>query len=237
MVGGVAQVAGGPAMCDGVMQGNAGMELSIFSREVIAMATAISLSYNVFDAVLYLGGCDKIVSSLLIGALTFGHLPDIFIPASPMIPGQEDNKKEKICQFYAENKINRQTLLESEAHSYHESRMFIFYGTANSNQVILEMMGMYMLGAFFVNANTSLRDAFNKEATRRVLEMADLGDHYRPLGMIIDERSFVNAIVGLNATGGSINHTIHLVVIAAVCGIRLIWHDIAEISFVVPFLA
>ncbi|WP_254492283.1 phosphogluconate dehydratase [Bartonella sp. B1099] len=238
MVGGVAQVAGGvPAMCDGVTQGNAGMELSLFSREVIAMATAISLSHDVFDAALYLGVCDKIVPGLLIGALTFGHLPGIFIPAGPMTTGQGNDEKAKIRQLYAENKIDRQTLLESEARSYHGPGTCTFYGTANSNQVILEMMGLHMPGASFVNANTPLRDALTKEATKRVLEMTDLGDHYRPLGMIIDERSFVNAIVGLNATGGSTNHTIHLMAIAAACGIQLTWRDIAEISCHVPLLA
>lgn len=238
MVGGVAQVAGGvPAMCDGVTQGNTGMELSLFSREVIAMATAISLSHNVFDAALYLGVCDKIVPGLLIGALTFGHLPGIFIPAGPMTTGQGNDEKAKIRQLYAENKIDRQTLLESEARSYHGPGTCTFYGTANSNQVILEMMGLHMPGASFVNANTPLRDALTKEATKRVLEMTDLGDHYRPLGMIIDERSFVNAIVGLNATGGSTNHTIHLMAIAAACGIQLTWRDIAEISCHVPLLA
>ncbi|UNF29399.1 phosphogluconate dehydratase [Bartonella krasnovii] len=238
MVGGVAQVAGGvPAMCDGVTQGNAGMELSLFSREVIAMATAISLSHDVFDAALYLGVCDKIIPGLMIGALTFGHLPGIFIPAGPMTSGQGNDEKAKIRQLYAENKIDRQTLLESEARSYHGPGTCTFYGTANSNQVILEMMGLHMPGASFVNANTPLRDALTKEATKRVLEMTDIGDHYRPLGMIIDERSFVNAIVGLNATGGSTNHTIHLIAMAAACGIQLTWHDIAEISSVVPLLA
>ncbi|WP_273790380.1 MULTISPECIES: phosphogluconate dehydratase [unclassified Bartonella] len=238
MVGGVAQVAGGvPAMCDGVTQGNAGMELSLFSREVIAMATAISLSHDVFDAALYLGVCDKIVPGLLIGALTFGHLPGIFIAAGPMTSGQGNDEKAKIRQLYAENKIDRQTLLASEARSYHGPGTCTFYGTANSNQVILEMMGLHMPGASFINANTPLRDALTKEATKRVLEMTDLGDHYSPLGMIIDERSFVNAIVGLNATGGSTNHAIHLIAMAAVCGIKLTWHDIAEISSVVPLLA
>ncbi|WP_142415815.1 phosphogluconate dehydratase [Bartonella massiliensis] len=238
MVGGVAQVAGGvPAMCDGVTQGNAGMELSLFSREVIAMATAISLSHDVFDAALYLGVCDKIVPGLLIGALIFGHLPGIFIPAGPMTTGQGNDEKAKIRQLYAENKIDRQTLLESESRSYHGPGTCTFYGTANSNQIILEMMGLHMPGSSFINANTPLRDSLTKEATKRVLEMTALGDHYKPLGMIIDERSFVNAIVGLNATGGSTNHTIHLIAIAAACGIQLTWHDIAEISCHVPLLA
>ncbi|EJF87493.1 phosphogluconate dehydratase [Bartonella vinsonii subsp. arupensis OK-94-513] len=238
MVGGVAQVAGGvPAMCDGVTQGNVGMELSLFSRDVIAMATAISLSHELFDAALYLGVCDKIVPGLVIGALTFGHLPGIFVPAGPMTSGQGNDKKAKIRQLYAENKIDRQTLLESEARSYHGPGTCIFYGTANSNQVILEMMGIQMPGASFINANTPLRDALTKEATQRVFEMTALGDDYSPLGMIVDERSFVNAIVGLNATGGSTNHAIHLIAMAASCGIQLTWHDIAEISSVVPLLA
>ncbi|VEJ44969.1 phosphogluconate dehydratase [Bartonella vinsonii] len=238
MVGGVAQVAGGvPAMCDGVTQGNAGMELSLFSREVIAMATAIGLSHELFDAALYLGVCDKIVPGLVIGALTFGHLPGIFVPAGPMTSGQGNDEKAKIRQLYAENKIDRQTLLESEARSYHGPGTCTFYGTANSNQVILEMMGLHMPGSSFINANTPLRDALTKEATQRVLEMTALGDDYSPLGMIIDERSFVNAIVGLNATGGSTNHAIHLIAMAASCGIQLTWHDIAEISSVVPLLA
>ncbi len=177
-------------------------ELSLFSREVIAMATAISLSHDVFDAALYLGVCDKIVPGLLIGALTFGHLPGIFIPAGPMTSGQDNDEKAKIRQLYAENKIDRQTLLASEARSYHGPGTCTFYGTANSTQVILEMMGLHMSGASFVNANTPLRDALTKEATKRVLEMTDLGDNYSPFGTIIDERSFVNAIVGLNSTGG-----------------------------------
>ncbi len=238
MVGGVAQVAGGvPAMCDGITQGNAGMELSLFSREVIAMATAIGLSHDMFDAALYLGVCDKIIPGLVIGALTFGHLPGIFVPAGPMTSGQGNDEKVKIRQLYAENKIDRQTLLESEARSYHGPGTCTFYGTANSNQVILEIMGLHMPGSSFVNANTPLRDALTKEATKRVLEMTDLCDDYKPLGKIVDERSFVNAIVGLNATGGSTNHAIHLIAMAAACGIQLTWHDIAEISSVVPLLA
>ncbi|MET3589308.1 phosphogluconate dehydratase [Bartonella silvatica] len=237
MAGGVAQVAGGvPAMCDGVTQGYAGMELSLFSRDVIAMATAIGLSHDVFDAALYLGVCDKIVPGLVIGALTFGHLPGIFIPAGPMTSGQGNDEKAKMRQLYAENKIDRQALLESEARSYHGPGTCTFYGTANSNQMILEMMGLHMPGSSFVNANTPLRDALTREATKRVLEMTDLGDDYKPLGMIVDERSFVNAIVGLNATGGSTNHAIHLIAMAAACGIQLTWHDIAEISSVVPLL-
>ncbi|UTO28758.1 phosphogluconate dehydratase [Bartonella harrusi] len=237
MFGGVAQVAGGvPAMCDGITQGNTGMELSLFSRDVIAMATAISLSHDMFDAALYLGVCDKIVPGLVIGALTFGHLPGIFVPAGPMTSGQGNDEKAKIRQLYAENKIDRQTLLESEARSYHGPGTCTFYGTANSNQAILEMMGLHMPGSSFINANTPLRDALTREATQRVLEMTALGNSYKPLGMIVDERSFVNAIVGLNATGGSTNHAIHLIAMAAACGIQLTWRDIAEVSSVVPLL-
>ncbi len=238
MFGGVAQVASGvPAMCDGVTQGNTGMELSLFSRDVIAMATAIGLSHDMFDAALYLGVCDKIVPGLVIGALTFGHLPGIFVPAGPMTSGQGNDEKAKIRQLYAENKIDRQTLLESEARSYHGPGTCTFYGTANSNQVILEMMGLHMPGSSFINANTPLRDALTKEATKRVLEMIALGDSYSPIGLIVDECSFVNAVVGLNATGGSTNHAIHLIAMAAAAGILLTWHDIAEISSVVPLLA
>lgn len=238
LAGGVAQVASGvPAMCDGVTQGNAGMELSLFSRDVIAMATAIGLSHNMFDAALYLGVCDKIIPGLMIGALTFGHLPGIFVPTGPMTSGQGNDEKVKIRQLYAENKVDRQTLLESEARSYHGPGTCTFYGTANSNQMILEMMGLQMPGSSFINANTPLRDALTEEATKRVLEMTALSNNYSPLGMIVDERSFVNAIVGLNATGGSTNHTIHLIAMAAACGIQLTWHDIAEISSVVPLLA
>ncbi|WP_317992869.1 phosphogluconate dehydratase [Bartonella gliris] len=238
MAGGVAQVAGGvPAMCDGVTQGNAGMELSLFSREVIAMATAIGLSHDMFDAALYLGVCDKIVPGLVIGALTFGHLPGIFVPAGPMTSGQSNDEKVKIRQLYAENKIDQQILLESEARSYPSPGTCTFYGTANSNQMMMDMMGLHMPGASFINSNTPLRDALTQEATKRALKITALGNDYTPLGKMIDERSFVNAIVGLNATGGSTNHAIHLIAMAAAGGIQLTWQDIAEISSVVPLLA
>ncbi|MBB5073469.1 6-phosphogluconate dehydratase [Bartonella callosciuri] len=184
-------------------------------------------------AALSLGVCDKIVPGLVIGALIFGHLPGIFVPAGPMTSGQDNDEKMKIRQLYAENKIDRQTLLESEVRSYHGPGTCTFYGTTNSNQMILEMMRLHMPGASFMNASMPLR---TKEATQRVLEMTALSDDYRPLGMIIDEHSFVNAIVGLDATGGYTNHAIHLIAMAAVCGIRLTWHDIAEISPVVPLL-
>ncbi|EJF89390.1 phosphogluconate dehydratase [Bartonella tamiae] len=236
--GGVAQVASGvPAMCDGVTQGYDGMELSLFSRDVIAMATAVGLSHDMFDAALYLGICDKIVPGLVIGALTFGHLPGIFVPAGPMTTGQGNDEKAKIRQLYAEGKVDRRALLESESRSYHGPGTCTFYGTANSNQMMMEMMGLHMPGASFINPNTPLRDALTREAAKRALQITALGNDYTPAGAMIDERSFVNAIVGLNATGGSTNHTIHLIAMAAAAGIELTWHDIAEISANVPLLA
>lgn len=236
--GGVAEVAGGvPAMCDGVTQGYAGMELSLFSREVIAMATAVGLSHDTFDAALYLGVCDKIVPGLVIGALTFGHLPGIFVPAGPMTSGLPNDEKAKARQLYAEGKIDRKELLGYEAKSYHGPGTCTFYGTANSNQMMMEIMGLHLPGASFVNPNTPLRDALTQEAAKRALAITALGTEYLPIGAMIDERSFVNAIVGLNATGGSTNHTIHLIAMAAAAGIKLTWHDIAEVSSVVPLLA
>ncbi|WP_297322057.1 phosphogluconate dehydratase [uncultured Bartonella sp.] len=236
--GGVAEVAGGvPAMCDGITQGYAGMELSLFSRDVIAMATAVGLSHDVFDAALYLGICDKIVPGLVIGALTFGHIPAIFVPAGPMTTGQGNDEKAKIRQLYAEGKVDRKALLQSESTSYHGPGTCTFYGTANSNQMMMEMMGLHMPGAAFINPNTPLRDALTREATRRALQITALGNEFTPVGAMIDEKSFVNAIVGLNATGGSTNHTIHLIAMAHAAGIKLSWADIAEISSVVPLLA
>lgn len=236
--GGVAQVAGGvPAMCDGITQGYAGMDLSLFSREVIAMATAVGLSHDMFDAALYLGVCDKIVPGLVIGALTFGHIPAIFVPAGPMTSGLPNDEKAKARQLFAEGKIDRRTLLEYESKSYHGPGTCTFYGTANSNQMMMEMMGLHLPGASFINPNTPLRDALTREATKRVLAITALGNEYTAVGQMIDERSFVNAIVGLNATGGSTNHTIHLVAMAAAAGIKITWHDIAEISANVPLLA
>ncbi|RCL02719.1 MAG: phosphogluconate dehydratase [Candidatus Tokpelaia sp. JSC188] len=236
--GGVAQVAGGvPAMCDGVTQGFSGMELSLFSREVIAMSTAIGLAHNTFDAVLYLGVCDKIVPGLLMGALTFGYLPAVFVPAGPMSSGLSNKKKVKARQLYAEGKIDRKILLEVESQSYHEPGTCTFYGTANSNQMMMEIMGLHLPGASFINPNTPLRDALTREATKRALAITALGNEYTPVGSMIDERSFVNAIVALNATGGSTNHTIHLIAMAITAGICITWHDIAEISSVVPLIA
>ena len=236
--GGVAEVASGvPAMCDGITQGYTGMELSLFSRDVIAMAAAVGLSHDVFDAALYLGICDKIVPGLLIAALTFGHIPAIFVPSGPMTTGQGNDKKAEIRQLYAEGKVDRKALLQSEATSYHGPGTCTFYGTANSNQMMMEMMGLHMPGAAFINPNTPLRDALTREATRRALKITALGNEYTPVGAMIDERSFVNAIVGLNATGGSTNHTIHLIAMAHAAGIDLTWGDIAEISSVVPLIA
>ncbi|MDR2309828.1 MAG: phosphogluconate dehydratase [Brucellaceae bacterium] len=236
--GGIAQVAGGvPAMCDGVTQGFAGMELSLFSRDVIAMATAVGLSHDMFDAAVYLGVCDKIVPGLVIGALTFGHLPAIFIPAGPMTSGLPNDEKARIRQLYAEGKVGRAELLESESKSYHGLGTCTFYGTANSNQMLMEIMGLHIPGSSFINPNTPLRDAMTKEATKRALEITACGNNYTPVGAMLDERSFVNGVVGLNATGGSTNHTIHLIAMAAAAGIKLTWQDISDISAAVPLLA
>ena len=236
--GGIAQVAGGvPAMCDGVTQGQPGMELSLFSRDVIAMATAVGLSHNMFDAAVYLGVCDKIVPGLVIGALTFGHLPAIFIPAGPMTSGIPNDEKSRVRQLYAEGKVGRKELLEAESRSYHGPGTCTFYGTANSNQMLMEIMGLHTPGASFINPNTPLRDALTREAAKRALAITQLGNEYIPVGRMIDERSIVNGIVGLNATGGSTNHTMHLVAMAAAAGIRITWQDISEISDHVPLLA
>ena len=236
--GGVAQVAGGvPAMCDGVTQGQAGMELSLFSRDVIAMAAAVGLSHDMFDAAVYLGVCDKIVPGLLIAALTFGHLPAVFIPAGPMTSGIPNDEKAKTRQLYAEGKVGRDALLKSEAASYHGPGTCTFYGTANSNQMLMEIMGLHMPGSSFVNPNTPLRDALTKEAARRALAITALGNDYTPVGEMIDERSIVNGVVGLHATGGSTNHTIHLIAMAAAAGIKLTWQDISDLSDATPLLA
>ena len=236
--GGVAQVAAGvPAMCDGVTQGQAGMQLSLFSRDVIAMAAAIGLSHNMFDAAVFLGICDKIVPGLAIAALTFGHLPAVFIPAGPMTSGLPNDEKAKVRQLYAEGKVGRDALLKAEAKSYHGPGTCTFYGTANSNQMLMEIMGLHTPGSSFVNPNTPLRDALTKEAAKRALAITALGNEFTPVGRMIDERSIVNGVVGLNATGGSTNHTIHLIAMAATAGIQLTWADIAEVSEHVPLLA
>ncbi|MGF1628070.1 MAG: phosphogluconate dehydratase [Kiloniellaceae bacterium] len=235
--GGVAQVAGGvPAMCDGVTQGQPGMELSLFSRDVIALAAAVGLSHNMFDAVVYLGVCDKIVPGLVIAALSFGHLPAVFIPAGPMPSGMPNDEKARIRQLYAEGKVGRDELLEAESQSYHGPGTCTFYGTANSNQMLMEVMGLHLPGASFVNPNTPLRDALTAEATRRALAITALGNDYTPVGAMIDERAVVNGVVGLHATGGSTNHAMHLVAMAAAAGIKLTWDDLSDLSDVVPLL-
>ncbi|MBV1707365.1 MAG: phosphogluconate dehydratase [Hyphomicrobiales bacterium] len=236
-VGGVAQVAGGvPAMCDGVTQGEAGMELSLFSRDVIALSTAVALSHQMFDAAVYLGVCDKIVPGLVIGALSFGHLPAVFIPAGPMTSGLPNDQKSKTRQLYAEGKVDRAALLESESQSYHGPGTCTFYGTANSNQMLMEIMGLHMPGASFINPNTPLRDALTTEAAKRALAITAAGNEYTPIGRMIDERAIVNGVVGLHATGGSTNHTMHLVAMAKAAGITLTWDDFAALAEVVPLL-
>jgi len=236
--GGIAQFAGGvPAMCDGITQGRDGMQLSLFSRDVIAMATAIALSHDMFDGALLLGVCDKIVPGMLIGALGFGHLPVIFVPAGPMTSGLPNTEKSKIRQLHAEGKVGRDALLDAEAASYHGSGTCTFYGTANSNQLLMEAMGLHLPGTSLVNPDTPLRDALTAEAGRQVTGLTALGDRHTPVGHIVDERAVVNGCVALLATGGSTNHTMHLVAIARAAGITLSWNDIAELSAVVPLLA
>jgi len=235
--GGVAQVAGGvPAMCDGVTQGYEGMELSLFSRDVIALATGVALSHATFDGVLCLGICDKIVPGLVIGSLAFGHLPTIFVPAGPMPSGLSNADKAKARQLYAQGKVGREELLEAESRSYHAPGTCTFYGTANTNQMLMEIMGLHLPGASFVNPNTPLRDALTDAAARRVVAMTAPGAG-TPIGRIVDERALVNGIVGLLATGGSTNHTLHIPAIAAAAGIELNWEDFSELSAVVPLLA
>jgi phosphogluconate dehydratase len=236
--GGAAQVAGGvPAMCDGVTQGRAGMELSLFSRDTIALSTAIALSHDMFDAALLLGVCDKIVPGLLIGALGFGHLPMIFVPAGPMTSGLPNQEKARVRQRYAEGKATREELLEAEAQSYHGPGTCTFYGTANSNQMLLEAMGLMLPGMAFVNPGTPLRDALTAAATERVLRISALGDEYTPLGRTVDEKAIVNAMVALAATGGSTNHAIHLVAMARAAGVLIDWDDLDELSKATPLLA
>ncbi|KWC04656.1 phosphogluconate dehydratase [Burkholderia ubonensis] len=236
--GGVAQFAGGvPAMCDGVTQGNPGMELSLFSREVIAMGTAIALTHNMFDAALCLGICDKIVPGLLIGALQFGHLPTIFVPAGPMTSGLSNDDKARIRQQFATGQVGRDALLEAESAAYHGHGTCTFYGTANSNQMLMELMGLHLPGSAFVHPHTPLRDALTAEAARRVLDLTVERGHYTPIGHVIDEKAIVNGIVALLATGGSTNHTLHLVAIARAAGILIDWDDFDELSGAVPLLA
>jgi phosphogluconate dehydratase len=237
-VGAVAQFAGGvPAMCDGVTQGQTGMELSLFSRDTIALATSVALSHNMFDAALYLGICDKIVPGLLIGALHFGHIPAVFVPGGPMTSGLANKEKARIRQLYAQGKVGRDELMESEAQSYHGPGTCTFYGTANSNQMLMEIMGLHLPAAAFINPNTPLRDALTRAATRQAVKISTQGDMYTPVGHVVDEKSIVNGIVALLTTGGSTNHTIHLVAIAKAAGIVIDWDDFNDLSGVVPLLA
>ncbi|MFR0672578.1 phosphogluconate dehydratase [Enterobacterales bacterium AW_CKDN230030176-1A_HGKHYDSX7] len=237
-IGSVGQFAGGvPAMCDGVTQGEPGMELAIASREVIAMSTAIALSHNLFDATLLLGICDKIVPGLMMGALRFGHLPTIFVPGGPMPSGLSNKEKADVRQRYAEGKASREELLEAEMQSYHSPGTCTFYGTANTNQLLMEVMGLHLPGASFVNPYTPLRDALTAEAARQVTRLTKADGAFTPLGRIVDEKSMVNAIVALHATGGSTNHTLHLPAMAQAAGLQLTWQDMADLSEVVPTLA
>ena len=236
--GATAQVAGGvPAMCDGVTQGEPGMELSLFSRDVIALSAGVALSHNCFDAALYLGVCDKIVPGLVMAAATFGHIPAVFLPAGPMPSGLPNDEKARVRQLFAAGEIGRDELMKSEMASYHSSGTCTFYGTANSNQMLMEFMGLHLPGASFVNPDTPLRDALTTAGARRALEITALGNDYRPAGEVLDERAFVNGIVGLMATGGSTNLVLHMPAMARAAGIHLATEDFDEISQAVPQLA
>ncbi len=236
-IGSVGQFAGGvPAMCDGVTQGEPGMELGIASREVIAMSTAVALSHNMFDAALMLGICDKIVPGLMMGSLRFGHLPTIFVPGGPMVSGLSNKEKADVRQRYAEGKATREELLDSEMKSYHSPGTCTFYGTANTSQLLMEVMGLHLPGASFVNPYTPLRDALTVEAAHQVTRLTTQSGNFMPIGEIVDERSLVNSIVALHATGGSTNHTLHMPAIAQAAGIQLTWQDMADLSEVVPTL-
>ncbi len=236
--GAIAQFAGGtPAMCDGVTQGQDGMDLSLFSRDVIALSTGIALSHNMFDATLCLGICDKIVPGLLIGALSFGHLPTVFVPAGPMVSGLSNKEKARIREEFAAGKISRDELLDAESAAYHGAGTCTFYGTANSNQMLMEFMGLQMPSGSFVNPGTKLRDRLTEEAVKCVLRNTHLGDNYIPIGRIVDEKAVVNSIIGLLATGGSTNHTIHLIAMARAAGVIVDWQDFDELSRCIPLLA
>ena len=236
--GATAQMAGMvPAMCDGVTQGRPGMELSLMSRDVIAMSTAVSLSHGVYDAALCLGVCDKIVPGLLIGALSFGHLPVIFVPAGPMSTGITNEEKNLVRKAFAKGDATREELLKAEISAYHGEGTCTFFGTANSNQMLMEIMGLHIPGSAFVHPHSDLRNAYNIVATEQAISISRKGTDIRPIGKIIDERSFVNAIVGLHATGGSTNHTLHLPAMAAAAGIKLLWEDFSDLSEVTPLLA
>ena len=237
-IGATAQVAGGtPAMCDGVTQGETGMELSLFSRDVIALSTAVALSHAMYDGALMLGICDKIVPGLLMGALRFGHLPTIFVPSGPMPTGIPNKEKQRVRQVYAEGKATRAELLASEMASYHSPGTCTFFGTANSNQMMMEMMGLHIPGSAFIQPGTQLRQALDREAVHRVAALGRKGEDYRPLGLCVDEKAVINAAVGLLATGGSTNHAIHLPAMARAAGVTLDWDDLSELSGAVPLIA
>ncbi|MDD2905483.1 MAG: phosphogluconate dehydratase [Sulfurimonas sp.] len=235
--GATAQFAGGvPAMCDGVTQSQPGMELSLFSRDTIAMSTAVALAHNMFDGAVMLGVCDKIVPGMFIGAMNFGHLPVIFAPAGPMPSGISNAEKAAVRQEFAQGKVGEAELLKAESASYHSAGTCTFYGTANSNQMLMEIMGLHLPGSSFVNTNTPLRDALTEAAALKLLELSPLGKNYMPVGRMIDEKSIVNAVVGLLTTGGSTNHTIHLIAMARSCGIVLTWEDFDILSSITPLL-
>lgn len=235
--GATAQVAGGvPAMCDGVTQGQDGMELSLFSRDVIAMSTAVALSHDMFDAAIHLGVCDKIVPGLLIGALGYGYLPQIFAPAGPMPSGISNPEKARVRQLFADGKVDREELLKAEAASYHAPGTCTFYGTANSNQMLMEVMGLQLPGSSFIHPNTPLRDAMTAQTTRRAVQITNMGDDFTPIAHVMDEKAVVNGLVGLMATGGSTNLTIHMIAIARAAGILINWDDFGDISQVTPLI-
>ena len=237
-VGATAQVAGGtPAMCDGVTQGETGMELSLFSRDVIALSTGVALSHAMYDGALMLGICDKIVPGLLIGALRFGHLPTIFVPSGPMPTGVANKEKQRIRQLYAEGKVGRAELLASEMGSYHSPGTCTFYGTANSNQMMMEMMGLHIPGSAFIQPGTQLRQALDRAAVHRIAQIGRKGNDFRPLGHCVDAKAIINAAVGLLATGGSTNHAIHIPAMARAAGVRFDWSDLSELSHAVPLMA
>ena len=236
--GGTAQVAGGvPAMCDGVTQGQTGMELSLFSRDVIALAAGVALSHNTYDAALYLGICDKIVPGLVIAAASFGHVPGVFVPAGPMTSGMANDAKSKVRQKFATGEVGRRELMEAEMAAYHGPGTCTFYGTANTNQMLMEFMGLHLPGASFVNPNTPLREALTVAAVERALAVTALGNDFRPVSSILDERAFVNGIVGLMATGGSTNLVLHLPAMARAAGVILALEDFADLSGAVPLMA
>ena len=236
--GATAQMAGGvPAMCDGITQGRVGMELSLMSRDVIAMSTAIALSHGVYDAAICLGICDKIIPGLFIGALSFGYLPVVFMPAGPMSSGLPNEEKANIRKAFAKGEVTREELIKAESKAYHGEGTCTFYGTANSNQIIMEIMGVHIPGAAFVHPYSELRHAYNVLAVEQAVKINRKGNDVRPLGKIIDERSFVNAIIGLLATGGSTNHTLHLPAMAAAAGIKILWEDFDDLSKIIPLLS